>query len=552
MRILRSLGRNETDRLFGDLMSGRAILAREARLAARARTDRGEGDDKIITLGREANGESRFGLGITLVHEAFRDGEIGDDQVGETERAVLGHVDAAQEVMNGYGKRALGAAQRREVQYIRFMQAMGDNAKISEYVKGKYDSSADYWKLVQDADGNWGWREDGSLDFDVSALPKDKQESLKKALRQNDIELTEDGRIRHEDMSKKVLNDPANSLYESETTLSSVVKSSSDSIFNIRSSEFRDLRSSNPVDFNKNGNKINQQRNSFVKGTRSFVNLSQIAKSMMSENVTFGKINALDKALFGAYNSGFLIQNPVNINTEGLVNVGSSEEPLYVPVRLRPGDNDHKVTSYPGWRILWSRPKSGVTYHPGIDIGSVHDSDVVAPANKSSARLTWTRTYGLSARTPYTREGQEFENALGHLEVNKTIMDYLKAFGTKGVTAAERGLTNMPAGMVIGQVGNTGNSLGAHLDWRIFPGNNLKKSVNPLENNFYKQYLSSTRATYTVRMLSNLQGKTSGEAWRNPQTQLQIMGFRLYPTDIAKPYIDTKWYLELMRAMENK
>ena len=143
MRMLRSLGRNETDRLFDDLMSGRTSLAREARLAARARTDRGEGDDKIITLGRDANGESRFGLGITLVHEAFRDGEIGDDQVGETERAVLGHVDAAEEVMNGYGKRALGAAQREEVQYIRYMQAMGDNAKISEYVKGKYDSSAD-------------------------------------------------------------------------------------------------------------------------------------------------------------------------------------------------------------------------------------------------------------------------------------------------------------------------------------------------------------------------------------------------------------------------
>ena len=152
MRMLRSLGRNETDRLFGDLMSGRTSLAREARLAARARTDRGEGDDKIITLGKDANGESRFGLGITLVHEAFRDGEIGDDQAGETERAVLGHVDAAQEVMNGYGKQALGAAQRREVQYIRFMQAMGDNAKISEYVKGKYDSSADYWKVISNGD----------------------------------------------------------------------------------------------------------------------------------------------------------------------------------------------------------------------------------------------------------------------------------------------------------------------------------------------------------------------------------------------------------------
>ena len=131
-------------------------------------------------------------------------------------------------------------------------------------------------------------------------------------------------------------------------------------------------------------------------------------------------------------------------------------------------------------------------------------------------------------------------------------MGYLKAFGTKGVTAAERGLTNIPAGMVIGQVGNTGNSLGAHLDWRIFPGNNLKIPVNPLKNDFYKQYLSSTRATYTARMLSNLQGKTSGEAWRDPQTQLQIEEFILDPPKYAEPYIDNEWYLELVKAMEGK
>ena len=532
-----SVVNTNSDRLFGDLMSGRTSLAREARLAARARTDRGEGDDKIITLGREANGESRFGLGITLVHEAFRDGEIGDDQLGETERAVLGHVDAAQEVMNGYGKRALGAAQRREVQYIRFMQAMGYDAKISEYVKGKYDSSADYWKLAQDADGNWGWREDGSLDFDVSALPQGKQESLKKALRQNDIELTEDGRVRHQDMNKMMRKALGNALYEKH-----IAASLSGAHPRTSLSGVQPLRPQN-LDAFKN---IWNLRGKFMEGTEQFAKVSGIAEKMMSTkgDPMNDQIKELDKALFGAYNSGFLIQNPVNIDTKGLVNVGSSEDPLYVPVRLRPGDNDHKVTSYPGSRILWSRPDLGIRPHPGIDIGSVHDSDVVTAADKSSAYLEWTSIYGLSARTPYTREGQEFENALGHLEVNKTIMDYLNAFGTRGVKAAEKGLTNIPAGMVIGQVGNTGYSMGEHLDWRIFLNG---QRIDPLKKGFYKQYLSSTRATYTARMLSNLQGNTPGEAWRNRETHLRIMAFIL-----DRPDVNTKWYLELIKSMENR
>ena len=526
MRMLRSLGRNETDRLFGDLMSGRTSLAREALLAARARTDRGEGDDKIITLGRDANGESRFGLGITLVHEAFRDGEIGDDQAGETERAVLGHVDAAEEVMNGYGKRALGAAQREEVQYIRFMQAMGDNAKISEYVQGRYDSSADYWKLAQDADGNWGWQEDGSLDFDVSALPLDKQKIIKEALKLKGAGFTEDGRVRHQDMDNIIVNIIASGVQLEVEKLKPGIISREEEVFSAESTRDR-LRL----------------------GTQSFINTSKIIESMMPERVTVEKLNALDKTLLETQKSKLLVQNPANINTEGLVNVGSSEEPLYVPVRLRPSDNDHRVTSYPNSRILWSRPDLGITHHPGIDIGSVHNSDVVTSADKSSARLTWTPIYGLSAITPYKREGNSFDNALGHLEVKKTMMDYLKAFGTKGVTATERGLTNIQAGMVIGQVGNTGYSLGAHLDWRIFSDG---QRIDPLKSNYYGQYLSNTHVTRTARLLSNFPGGDPMEAWRNRETHLRIMAFILDPPDIARPYVNTKWYLELIKSMENR
>ena len=79
MRMLTSLGKDETDQLFDDLMSGNASFAELAEAGAKARTDLNADNTKTIGLGEGAYGETPFGLGITLVHEAFRDGVIGDE-----------------------------------------------------------------------------------------------------------------------------------------------------------------------------------------------------------------------------------------------------------------------------------------------------------------------------------------------------------------------------------------------------------------------------------------------------------------------------------------
>ena len=177
MRMLSSMENDETNLLFDNLMSGKAALARRGSLEARAETQVGADGRKTIILGKEASGEGRFGLGLTLVHEAFRDGEIGDadQQSKETQRAVLGHVDAAQQVMNGYGKRAVGAAQRQEIEIIRTLQYLGADDAVAEYVGGKYDSSADYWKAVMDEKGKITLHNDGRGDVYLQLEGSDKE-----------------------------------------------------------------------------------------------------------------------------------------------------------------------------------------------------------------------------------------------------------------------------------------------------------------------------------------------------------------------------------------
>jgi hypothetical protein len=46
---------------------------------------------------------------------------------------------------------------------------------MEKYADALYDSSGDYWKLTKDGQGNWGWADDGSADFDISEALNDPE-----------------------------------------------------------------------------------------------------------------------------------------------------------------------------------------------------------------------------------------------------------------------------------------------------------------------------------------------------------------------------------------
>ena len=488
-RMLATSGLTETEDLFDQLMNGEAELAYGG-TDGRAETRVANGL-KTIHLGDGASAGSRYQLGLTLSHEAFRNG-LDDGNAGqqlETVNAVIGHSRVAQLVAGAYGEDNLSETQRGEVALLEYAQHTGDISALAAHAIGSYDSGADYWKLVQNAEGNWGWREDGNLDFDLSELSPDKRAAVEEALRLSGSGLTSGGRVRHEDMDGTMMDIVARGVTDAPAREPGVFRMGPDT------SRHADALAR------------------FRYGTQQFVNVSKIAAGLMRGGVSADGITSLDEALVSAQRSGLLIENEARISTDGLINVGVVDQPVYVPVRLGYGDDVHTVTSYPGLRIV--DPERGITRHSGIDIGRVHDSDVVAAADESTLGLTWDAVYGLSARNGFSIEGNSYENRLGHLEVNKTLMDYIAAFGAEGVKATGDGLAGLPAGMVIGQVGNTGYSLGEHLDWRTFRNT---RPENPLDSRIYGDYLSTAPATLEARLLSNLPGRTPEQSWQMPET----------------------------------
>ncbi len=165
-RMLATSGLTETEDLFDQLMNGEAELAYGG-TDGRAETRVANGA-KTIHLGDGASAGSRYQLGLTLSHEAFRNG-LDDGNAGqqlETVNAVIGHSRVAQLVAGAYGEDNLSEVQRGEVALLEYAQHTGDISALAGHAIGSYDSGADYWLLKR----NGQLVDDNSKDFSVEYL----------------------------------------------------------------------------------------------------------------------------------------------------------------------------------------------------------------------------------------------------------------------------------------------------------------------------------------------------------------------------------------------
>ena len=163
-----------------------------------------DGVRKIYLTGDNFDGtvESALAMGIALQHEAYRDGitESSAAQQTETMHAIYKHTEMALRMANDgmTGKMMNGVLSympelKSDIgNYNRYMFAMaragGDKSKQREayeqyaaYVNGAYDSSEDYWKLLDDGTLVWDGKRD-LVNEHGEIIRLDKTKSYSKSL----------------------------------------------------------------------------------------------------------------------------------------------------------------------------------------------------------------------------------------------------------------------------------------------------------------------------------------------------------------------------------
>ena len=154
---------------FGD---EKQLAQLEEILKGRTELKRGSGDGKAQTIAENGKRtvylknykdgmtrEEQLALGITLGHEAYRDGITGNaqSQFNETAEAVLGHTAMAKRMQSDsmYNDIMTGLINtdknlRNDMTAFDYALATGDWGTFGSYVGDNYDYSADYWLFRQD------------------------------------------------------------------------------------------------------------------------------------------------------------------------------------------------------------------------------------------------------------------------------------------------------------------------------------------------------------------------------------------------------------------
>ena len=158
-----------------DIINGDTVLKFDAEGSevAQSVTENGQ---KIIHINSTLN-DGFIDLGLTLQHEAHRDGIVSDEQSQqiETTNAVLGHTVMAKKMQNDSLYSSMmndiidtNQNLQNDLAVFDYAVETGDWGAFGSYVNAAYDSSADYWKLM----------DDGSLAYDGKANLYDENGKL--------------------------------------------------------------------------------------------------------------------------------------------------------------------------------------------------------------------------------------------------------------------------------------------------------------------------------------------------------------------------------------
>ena len=155
LRMLYGFGDDKGLELLDDVLNKKVSLAAGSG-PGNAQTVLENGKRTVYLNGysNDMTREEQLKLGITLGHEAYRDGVKGDEltQKIETRNAVAGHTDMMTRMLGDslYAGTLSGIIEGdRNLQLDLIARKFGDDV-FNEYVDNCYDSSADYWKVKLD------------------------------------------------------------------------------------------------------------------------------------------------------------------------------------------------------------------------------------------------------------------------------------------------------------------------------------------------------------------------------------------------------------------
>ena len=127
------------------------------------------GSDGVRHIDLNTDGKSALDLSVLLAHEAFRDGVVSDanSQQLETQKAAFYHMQVSAAINGQYGGNYLNDGNRDEAEMYMDAVESGDYSKVMNQM-GKYESSGDFWKLMDDGSIEWDgqkslYDEDGNL-----------------------------------------------------------------------------------------------------------------------------------------------------------------------------------------------------------------------------------------------------------------------------------------------------------------------------------------------------------------------------------------------------
>ena len=160
-----------------EIIKGDTILKLDAKGSEVAQSIN-ENGQKIIHLNSSQN-DGFIDLGLTLQHEAHRDGIVSDEQGQyiETVNAVAGHTQMAlaMAIDKLYTKDMLNHISsdtnlQNDINAYMHAAYTGNTSLFAGYVGASYDSSADYWKLKMYADGTHELIYDGEKELSIDYL----------------------------------------------------------------------------------------------------------------------------------------------------------------------------------------------------------------------------------------------------------------------------------------------------------------------------------------------------------------------------------------------